>query len=74
MVVHGGACRVQRVSRWLTKSRGLEVVDNTMPTIACNVRDITPPHAPITFTATATDNCSVAAVAVTGYDCWMING
>lgn len=35
----------------------IEVVDTTAPVISCNATDITPPDAPISFTATAADNC-----------------
>ncbi len=50
------------------------VVDDTPPAIVCNAPDtIIPPDAPISFTATATDNCDASAV-VTSYDCWTING
>ena len=50
------------------------VVDVTPPTIECNAPEsITPPDAPICFTATAADNCSVD-LAITGFDCWAING
>jgi len=51
----------------------IEVVDTTPPMIACNSPGIiTPPDAPITFTATAEDNCDdEPPVEVTGYDCFM---
>jgi len=46
------------------------VVDEILPKIQMDVPDnITPPDAPISFTASTTDNCS-ASVAVTGYDCY----
>lgn len=54
-------------------TQALTVVDVTPPTIACNAHDITPPDAPIAFTATTADNCS-ATIEITGYDCWKING
>jgi hypothetical protein len=51
----------------------VSVVDNTPPRVACNApATIVPPSAPISFTATAEDNCGVAA-SVIGYDCYMIN-
>ena len=50
------------------------VADAIKPEIQCNESPITPPDAPTTFTATATDNCSVSNVAVTSYDCWKLNG
>jgi uncharacterized repeat protein (TIGR01451 family) len=47
------------------------VVDQAAPAIQCNApATITPPDAPITFTATATDNCSVASVVVDSYECF----
>jgi hypothetical protein len=47
------------------------VVDVTAPVIECNAPPtITPPDAPISFTATAVDNCGPATVEVTGFDCF----
>jgi hypothetical protein len=47
------------------------VVDDTPPEIECNSPPtITPPDAPISFTATATDNCGVSTVMITEYDCF----
>lgn len=47
------------------------VVDDTDPVIHCNApASITPPSAPISVTATATDNCGAASVSVTSYDCY----
>ena len=47
------------------------VVDETPPVIQMDVPEtITPPDAPISFTATATDNCEVTSVEITGYDCY----
>jgi hypothetical protein len=47
------------------------VVDDTPPEIECNSPlTITPPDAPISFTATATDNCGVSSVMITEYDCF----
>ncbi len=50
----------------------IEVEDTTPPIISSNAPDtITPPDAPISFTATATDNCDAPpAVEITGYDCF----
>jgi hypothetical protein len=50
----------------------IEVVDTTPPVISCNApATITPPDAPISFTATATDNCDDdPSVAITGFDCF----
>jgi hypothetical protein len=50
----------------------ITVEDTTPPVIACNApASITPPDAPISFTATATDNCDdTPAVEITGFDCY----
>ena len=50
----------------------VQVVDTTPPVIDSNApATITPPDAPISFTATATDNCdSDLSVEITGYDCY----
>lgn len=50
----------------------IEVVDTTPPDIQCNAPvTITPPDAPISFTATATDNCAGdQSVEIIGYDCF----
>jgi hypothetical protein len=56
-------------------STSVTVVDTTPPTIACNARDISPPEAPVSFTATADDQCGlVTATNITGYECWKLNG
>lgn len=47
------------------------VVDEAAPEIQCNApATITPPDAPVSFTATATDACGPAAAQVVGYDCF----
>ena len=47
------------------------VIDDEPPVIYCNAPPtITPPDAPISFTSTATDNCSVAETVITAYDCY----
>jgi hypothetical protein len=48
------------------------VVDSTAPVISCNIpATITPPDAPIPFTATAADNCDDdPAVQITEFDCF----
>jgi subtilisin-like proprotein convertase family protein len=47
------------------------VVDNTPPVVACNApASITPPQAPISFTASAADGCGPTTVAVQSYDCY----
>jgi hypothetical protein len=53
----------------------VEVVDESIPDIECNTDGVTVrPGQLVSIEATATDNCSVASVTVTGYDCWAING
>jgi hypothetical protein len=54
----------------------IDVVDTEGPTISCNApATIRPPDAPISFTATAADNCDESPVAaVTAYDCTWTNG
>jgi hypothetical protein len=49
----------------------IEVVDSTGPVIACNApATITPPDAPISLTATATDNCDgEPSVVITEFAC-----
>ena len=50
----------------------VSVHDDTPPTVECNQLDaITPPDAPISFTATTGDNCS-STVAVESFDCFKI--
>ena len=51
----------------------IEVVDTTPPVISCNApATITPADAPISFTATATDNCAGdPSVEIIGYDCFI---
>jgi hypothetical protein len=47
------------------------VTDWELPVPSCNAPEtIVPPDAPISFTATATDNCAVESVEITGYDCF----
>jgi subtilisin family serine protease len=47
------------------------VEDTTPPTAYCNSpASITPPDAPISFTATATDVCGTVDVQIVGYDCY----
>lgn len=48
------------------------VVDAAAPEIQCNApATITPPDAPVSFTAAATDACGPAAAEVVAYDCFM---
>jgi hypothetical protein len=48
------------------------VEDLEDPGPTCNApASIIPPDAPISFTATANDNCGVDSVVITGYDCFM---
>ena len=45
-----------------------------MPFVECNSpATIAPPDVPISFTATATDNCGVDSVSISGYDCYWFN-
>jgi hypothetical protein len=49
--------------------------DNTPPVLACNSpATITPPEAPISFTATAFGACAQATPTITAYDCWKLTG
>ena len=50
----------------------ITVQDTTSPVISCNSpATITPPDAPISFMATAVDNCDGSpSVAILGYDCY----
>jgi len=52
----------------------VSVVDTTPPDISCNSpATITPPQAPVTFTASALDQCQGAVAAqVTDYDCYKL--
>jgi len=57
-----------------TCTANVTVTDNTPPVISCNaLSTIIPPDAPISFTATATDNCEVSSVEITDYDCYFLN-
>jgi hypothetical protein len=49
------------------------IIDTTAPVITTTAVDILPSDAPITFTVTATDACSVADLVLT-YDCTAVNG
>jgi len=50
----------------------INVVDTTPPVISCNAPStIIPPDAPISFTATATDNCDGSpSVEIVAFDCY----
>jgi len=53
----------------------ITVVDDEAPVVADNsAGTMIPPDAPISFTATVTDNCPAPEVVITGHSCWMING
>jgi serine protease len=52
----------------------VSVEDHELPTISCNAPAVTPPSTPLSFTASASDNCSVASVAITAYHCFKVNG
>jgi hypothetical protein len=52
-------------------SATVTVVDATPPVVSCNASaSITPPQAPISFTASAGDACGSTTVAVQSYDCY----
>lgn len=81
--VSAGTCpAVEVISRTWTSSdafghnssciQTIEKVDTTPPVIYSDVPgSMTPPDAPITFTASASDNCDDAPVVqITGYDCF----
>ena len=55
-----------------TATASVTISDTTPPVLSCNApATITPPDAPISFTATAIDNCdSDPFVEITGYDCF----
>lgn len=49
------------------------VVDAEGPSVSCNSQTmIVPPDTPISWTATASDNCGVFAVTVQDLDCYMV--
>lgn len=51
------------------------VEDRAAPVVECNAPEtITPPETPLSLTATASDNCGVASVAVADAECWRTNG
>ncbi|WPD24301.1 MAG: hypothetical protein SD837_07005 [Candidatus Electrothrix scaldis] len=51
------------------------VKDDTAPVIEANAPDtIIPPDAPISFTATVTDNCSATSPEITDYYCYGVKG
>jgi hypothetical protein len=54
--------------------QSIDVVDTTPPQIECHAPDtLTPPDAPVSFTATASDNCaSDLSVEVVGFDCFSL--
>jgi hypothetical protein len=53
-----------------TATQTITVKDTQSPDIFChNPFTMTPPEAPISFAATATDNCSSATPQITGFDC-----
>ena len=49
------------------------IADNQAPAIQCSSSNITPPDAPITFTAISTDLCSTPVTEVVAYDCYRFN-
>ncbi len=57
-------------------TQSLTLIDDTPPTITCATPYVTPPLAPMSWTAsTVTDNCGGATTTnVTSVDCYVING
>jgi len=53
-----------------SESETISVRDTIAPEISCNTRDITPPDLPISFTATASDDCDNASVSISGVECY----
>lgn len=50
------------------------VVDDTPPAPQCNApQTIVPKDAPISFTATSTDQCGATSTQISGFDCFFIN-
>lgn len=49
------------------------VVDDQAPVIDCGTYDITPPDAPVTYSASASDSCGVPVVQILSYDCYRTN-
>lgn len=47
------------------------VIDDTPPNVSCNAPStITPADAPVSFAATAADNCGVSNLEIVGFDCF----
>ena len=70
-------CTVADCSKNLASCRqSLTLIDDTPPTITCATPLVTPPAAPMSWTASSvTDNCGGTTTArVTSVDCYMING
>ena len=59
-----------------SSSFNVTIEDTTPPTVDSDVPEtIVPPDAPISFTATATDNGTAnPTVTITSFECWAING
>jgi hypothetical protein len=54
-----------------TCDQTIGVVDTAPPQISCNApATIIPPDAPISFTATTTDNCGDSSAQIVGFDCF----
>ena len=52
-------------------SATVTVVDATPPVVSCNAPpSITPPQAPISFTASAADSCGGATASIQSFDCY----
>ncbi len=84
VVTHGDCSNEETITRTWTATdncgnssscnQTIDVLDTTKPEIECNIPatgTITPPDVPISFTATATDNCDDnPLVEYLGYDCY----
>ena len=46
------------------------ITDSQAPSIQCSANNITPPEAPVTFSAGSSDYCSVPVTEVVSYDCY----
>ena len=54
-------------------SQTVSAIDTIAPVVLCNAQEtIVPPDAPISFTASATDNCDAITAEITAFDCYKI--
>ncbi len=52
----------------------VEVVDEAAPLVQCTDESITPPDAPISFSASGSDACGAVDLQITTFECYRING